>query len=127
MIGKDESANQIRTLRTEPGGELRYIHRLLAAMGRSEISSVEIASDAALPDLSNLALRSPEALDSEAVITALLRLVGHKWYQVSRSSWHLETRLATSGRLTDLHFQISLTRLDHQRRKLLIERQTPPA
>jgi len=50
-----------------------------------------------------------------------------QWYHVSPASWRLETRLAVSGRLTDLHFQISLTRLDQQRRKLLIERLTPPA
>ena len=123
----DESADQVRTIRTEPGGELRYIHCLLATMGQGGASSVEIVSDAALPDISAMEPRSLETLDPEAVIAAILRLVGHKWYHVSQSSWRLETRLAASGRLTDLHFQISLTRLDHQRRKLLIERLTPPA
>jgi hypothetical protein len=90
----DESAAQVRTIRAEPGCELRYINRLLTTMGRGGASSFEIVSDAALPGISAMELR-----DSE-----------------------LKPRVSPPPLS-----QISLTRLDQQRRKLLIERLTPPA
>jgi hypothetical protein len=136
VLGKSgDRADQIRTIRLEPGGETSYVNCLLTVMARGGDSAAEIVSGDGLPELGAMQLPDPEikdwvstlpfrheTLDSDKVMNVILRLGGRRWFHVLKSSWIFPVKVATSAGLTDALFSLSLTKLDRRRRKLRVER-----